>query len=506
MMMLMIMEKASVLLVFAVCVLQTSFVAASPDFGVDVSIRGSVAVQRTAVRVEERFEELTVHMDFMLVSSYEKLGLLQNQVTYLVHNLTTIGTAFAMALNSATTSNSDVVGTFEPLIYSVSRLQTIGVSDIVDIVGEIRGLVGQYLSLQLEDSFETLHDSVQKMFGALIQLVSAIQTASSPSNINWLFVNNLNRAVNVVRGNVVPLNYTIASTGENIRESDAFLSRLSGRLELAETAVENEEHYFKSQVDLVANATLLQADCSKQRVSGLAMAASPFVQTLCGFSKNLAECALQTAVQSVVQMSTTEWDRVVGVVRRYFDNLREESAFVQEVVGRFSSIYNLGLLLADVTISQRPYSLYCFHKFAHLIEQLVTRLTDGLVVCFNEEHTRLRSLQTGLVHMFATLVYDVEDLVEHLQFCTVLEQRSECVTIVTMLYERLAAQLEEKLEAIEKFSIAETTASNARLRLCVYHTQATVFTVNIDQVRSDIVECSEQGPLEHPYSMESRKL
>uniref|UniRef100_A0A182MBP8 Uncharacterized protein n=1 Tax=Anopheles culicifacies TaxID=139723 RepID=A0A182MBP8_9DIPT len=475
-----------------------TFVTAVPDFGVDVSIRGSVAVRDAAVRLEERFLELTAHMDFTLVSSYDKLSLLRNQFTYLVQNLTSIGLTFATTLNSATTSNSNVTGTFEPIMLSVSQLQTLQITQISGIIGEIDNIVGAPVRAELQDTFDRFYSSVQNMYGALIQLIAAIQSSNSPGNINSAFVFHVNRAVDLLRANVLPLNYTIGSTGENIRVADAFLRRLSLAMQTGGNTVRSEVRRYKRHVGQLASATHQAAECTRQEVSELS--ATSLLQTLCNLSSE--ECPLQAAVQSVVESTTTEFNRVIGAVEQHFEHLSEQSDFVEELTERFSDIYELGLLLADVAIIKRPYSLYCFNKFAHLVEQLITRLTDGVTVCLRQELTRLRSLQSSLVNMLATLVYDVEDVMEHLQLCTMTLYRSECVTELGMLYDHLATQLEGKLDAIENFSHAESNASYKRLQLCVFHSKATVFLMNIPNLRDDIETCRYSGPnLHQPVKM-----
>uniref|UniRef100_A0A182WJN2 Uncharacterized protein n=1 Tax=Anopheles minimus TaxID=112268 RepID=A0A182WJN2_9DIPT len=440
-----------------------TYVTAVPDFGVDVSIRGSVAVQGSAVQLEQRFVELTPHMNFSLVSSYGKLGLLRDQFTYLVQNLTTIGMTFSTALNSATTSNSNVRGTFEPIILSLSHFQTLQATVIEGIVTVIDTIVGQPIRAELQDSFSRFYTSVQNLYGALIQVIAAIQTSSSPGNIDSAFVFQLSRAVHMLRANVLPLNYTVASTGEGIREADRFLARLSGGLQSGVNTLTSEVRRYQRQVDAVASATLQVAECSRHAVNGVGTAAAPLLQTLCEFSS--AECPLQTAIQTAVEMTTTEFDRVMGTVERHFENLATQNVFTEELGNRLSDIYELGLQLADVTIKKRSYSLYCFNKFSLLVEQLITRLTDGFVVCFRQELTRLHSLRNSLTNMFTTLVYDVEDVVEHLQFCTIAQDRSLCIDEAAALYEHVAMHLEEKLDAIEKFSLAESNASNDRLQL-----------------------------------------
>uniref|UniRef100_A0A182RTX2 Uncharacterized protein n=1 Tax=Anopheles funestus TaxID=62324 RepID=A0A182RTX2_ANOFN len=469
-----------------------TYVGAVPDFGVDVSIRGSVVVQGAAIRIEQRFAELTEHMNFELVSSYDKLTFLRDQFSFLAQNLTSIGTVFASALNTATRSNSSVSGTFELVIHSLAQLQTLQEGQIAGIVTEIYNLVGQPIRAQLQDSFSTIFASVQNLYGAVIQLIAAIQTSNDLATIDVAFVYLLNRAVYVLRANVLPLNYTISSTSRNIREVDAFLRRFSRSLQSGENMVINEVRRFQRQVGLLTNATLHVASCSRREVNDLGMSAAPLLQMLCDSSSE--ECPLQTAVESAVDLTTTEFDRVMAAVRRHFYHLATDSVFVEEIEDKYNDIYDLGVLLADLTIISRPYSLYCFNKFAKLVEQLIPRLTDGFNVCFRHELTRLSSLQNSLVNMFTTLVYDVEDVVEHLQLCTMLHEQSLCVSEIAELYGHLATHLEEKLDVIEKFSLAETNASYDRLQLCAFQTSVTVLFVNLQQLTADIETCREVGP------------
>ena len=151
-----------------------TFVAAKPDFGVDVMIRGSVAVQGTAVMIEERLSELTKHMSFSLVSSYGLLSDLRTQMDLLARKVATIGTTFATALNQASTSNSNVTATFHPVLLSLARLQTLQVDELPPILAEIEKLVKLSIKLELQDSFKTLQSSVQLMVGAVVQLTAAV--------------------------------------------------------------------------------------------------------------------------------------------------------------------------------------------------------------------------------------------------------------------------------------------------------------------------------------------
>uniref|UniRef100_A0A182P227 Uncharacterized protein n=1 Tax=Anopheles epiroticus TaxID=199890 RepID=A0A182P227_9DIPT len=146
----------------------------------------------------------------------------------------------------------------------------------------------------------------------------------------------------------------------------------------------------------------------------LATSVAPFVQSLCD---DEMPCSLEGTVNQIVQLLTPDQDQVAASLLEQFNDLGDYD--VNTLAGTtFNRTYDLALNLAFVTVINGPYAMYCFNKYAHLVEQLMPRVTDGLIVCFREELTRLRSLQTSLINMYVTLVYDLEDLVEYLQLCT----------------------------------------------------------------------------------------
>ncbi|XP_040153273.1 uncharacterized protein LOC120894628 [Anopheles arabiensis] len=485
----MTMARARELLLFAACLLSMTFVAAKPDFGVDVMIRGSVAVQGTAVMIEERLSELTKHMSFSLVSSYGLLSDLRTQMDLLARKVATIGTTFATALNQASTSNSNVTATFHPVLLSLTRLQTLQVDELPPILAEIEKLVKLSIKLELQDSFKTLQSSVQLMVGAVVQLTAAV--IDNPVSIDVSIVNMVTRVASMLRANTVPLNYTIASTGENIRAADTFLGRLSRSVQTTTTTVENDFTSFMDDVEQLQDTTLQALGCTKQEISGLGASVEPLLAILCDSS---GPCDIRTTVTKILQLQSDDQDEVALTVREQFSKLTPYKTILTSVASvTFSRAYELGLYLADVTAMKGPYGLYCLNKYASVVEQLLPRVRDGLIVCYRQEHTRLRTLRTSLLNMYATFVYDFEDLFDQLQLCTAESGNFSFLTAMNGLYTQLVEQMKKKLELMKSFLVAETTSSARRLLLC--GTEASLAVANDRaQLWSEIGECRQKGP------------
>uniref|UniRef100_A0A182UAN2 Uncharacterized protein n=1 Tax=Anopheles melas TaxID=34690 RepID=A0A182UAN2_9DIPT len=325
-----------------------TFVAAKPDFGVDVMIRGSVAVQGTAVMIEERLSELTKHMSFSLVSSYGLLSDLRTQMDLLARK----------------------------------------VDELPPILAAIEKLVKLSIKQELQDSFQTLYSSVQLMAGAVLQLTAAV--VDNPVSIDV----------------------------------------------------------------------------------------------------------------SIVNMSDDQ-DEVALTVREQFSKLTPYKIILTSVASvTFSRAYELGLYLADVAAMKGPYGLYCLNKYASMVEQLLPRVRDGLIVCYRQEHKRLRTLRTSLLNMYATFVYDFEDLFDQLQLCTAESGNFSFVTAVNGLYTQLVVQMKKKLELMKSFLVAETTSSARRLLLC--GTEASLAVANDRaQLWSEIGECRKKGPSYNVPMMEA---
>uniref|UniRef100_A0A182JTS1 Protein TsetseEP domain-containing protein n=1 Tax=Anopheles christyi TaxID=43041 RepID=A0A182JTS1_9DIPT len=376
---------------------QSDRTGAKPDFGVDVMIRGSGAVQGTAVLIEQQFIELTGHMSFSLVSSYGLLSELRTQMDLLARNVSSIGTAFATALNIASTSSSNVSATFEPMVLALSSLQTLQVDHLPAILAEIQSLVELPIKLELQDSFRAIFSTVQLLAGTVLQLTSAVVNSNDPANVDVSVVNMVNRAASLLRANIVPLNYTIASTGDNIRAVDAFLARLSSSVQSNTVTVGNDFERFLQQQYQLKNTTTAGLSCTKQEISDIGSSVAPFLPILCDGSD---PCDLQTTVEQIMQLQSDEVDQVATTMTRQIDELaRFKPVYTAAASELFNRTYNLGLFLADVTVIKGPYALHCFKKYSNLVEQLIPRVTDGFNVCYRQETTRLRSLRTSLLNI-----------------------------------------------------------------------------------------------------------
>ncbi|KFB40336.1 AGAP007269-PA-like protein [Anopheles sinensis] len=464
---------------------------AKPDFGIPGPVQDSATVRLAAIELGRAFERLQANLELEIPAPSNVLEQLFVVLQTITDTVGPLGVSASAALAAATLSMADIKGTFHDILDPLIDLQTAVVVQIPELLLAINELAGSALVLQIMDEFSMIYVSTRTLIGAVIQLAANVQSVSNPSEVNESVITGVLRAMQLLRSNIELLSYTIGSTSTELRIANEFLEELKATRNMTKADNRAALDRFRSKLDRFEDSLTYLTDCLLSEYVDLRPYVSSYLESL---GTSSGECVLHSAAESLVDSVTTGWDRAVCVVKRHYKMLGRKCELVKDLSESYEQVHEFGMALAQTAVANGPNAPYCFHKFFRLVEHLLLRLADDASLCLKQESTRLRSLQESVQNMFPTVVYDVEELLAHLELCgEVLEKRHRCISEFGELYEHLASHTEQKLELIEKFSLAETSASADRLKLCVLHSRYNVLHLELARLQNELEECSSFG-------------
>uniref|UniRef100_A0A182IXA3 Uncharacterized protein n=1 Tax=Anopheles atroparvus TaxID=41427 RepID=A0A182IXA3_ANOAO len=454
------------------------------DFGIVGAVQGSADVRLEAIRLGQTFDQLATSVNYDFTAPSSDLERLFTAMTAIVESVTPLGLSLAAALASATLRTFDLEDTFESIVAPLVDLQTAIVVQVPQVVFGIEDLVGQPFELQVLDEINMIYVSSRSLLGAVIQLAANVRSANNSAQVNQTLVDRVRRNIMLLHANIQLFAFTISSTSRGINVANEYLVNLAAAVTAAQEDDRAALELFQSKLNQFEDSITFLTDCLVSDYANLRTDVSAALEDLGSAS---GVCVLQSAAESLVDYLTTDWDRVVCAVKRHYTLLGQMGNFTEELSASYVEVYGLGMAVALTAAANGPNALFCFNKYFRLVELLLLRLTEDAAHCLKQESIRLRSLQESLQHMFPTIVYDVEDLLSHLELCgAVLEQQDSCVEQLGALYEHLASQTHQKLKLIEKFSRAETRASSHRLKLCVLHSRYAVLHLELARLRNEL--------------------
>ncbi|XP_035787927.1 uncharacterized protein LOC118464590 [Anopheles albimanus] len=389
---------------------------------------------------------------------------------------------------------SNLEATYQPVITALNTLQMMRENVLQETLDALETAHASTLVDQLTDLFRITNLTINNITGALLQLIGSLTTVQTGAEVQTSLVRLVNTAIRKLVSDVALLNYTIRSAAEGIRQADQFLLELSYAVGNATEATTLALQRFHNKLNQFTEAIESDASCLLQGYEGF----EATVQcTLDHLHDNSSEgCVLQSTADTLVQIVTSDFDRMVCVVKEHYESLGDRIELRELLQDGYDAILELGNLLAQSTSGNGPYAILCHKTYASRILALAPRLSDGVSLCLRSEGKRLKSLQSSFEHLLPTVLYDVEELLPSLEVCSrqPADEQEACICEVGELFERLASRTTSKLQLIEQLSYLETNASEDRLKACVLQTTYTVLGEQLARLTRDVQECATSGP------------
>uniref|UniRef100_A0A182MIY5 Protein TsetseEP domain-containing protein n=1 Tax=Anopheles culicifacies TaxID=139723 RepID=A0A182MIY5_9DIPT len=488
--------RPSLFLLVGCVLLQHAFADPRPEFGSIGTVQSSLTIRNTVNTITPLLNAVDDKNGLVLQTDYslftEVLPLMESLGT----KVTELGPPVTNAIVTAvprTDGNYDAV--FDPIIAAITAFKNFISGEQASTRNTLKQKLGDDIDHLFGDSFGNMANALTQVESAMLRLKGALRTApvrNGRAQVDPAIITDVVVGVSFLKATVSPVEYTIQSTIENIEFADSFLYDLE---DMNAGLISNLEEYATDFANaltgdanlVVAAATTLQTSWQTIK-DGLADATSnigSLTEYTNGANQGVEKfTAALSSLTSFTNGIPSEVTTYLSIADTYF------TEYTNILVPRS---YAAITYVMEVLIAGGPHSRFCYFKYSPRLLNYYALLVSDVEVCYNLEAYRLASLETLAIGVFKLIMFDFEDLIDHLTVCNNKSPPGPCLSAIGPYYNALGDKTIAKLTAIYTSTLAEFTASVKRLGSCVLTSRLKNMQALISAV-ADIESCHDLGP------------
>uniref|UniRef100_A0AAG5DCT5 Uncharacterized protein n=1 Tax=Anopheles atroparvus TaxID=41427 RepID=A0AAG5DCT5_ANOAO len=501
-------------IVGAIVVWQSPLVAGGPNYGLANDVPGSLRVAAGNDRVSSYLPSFAADQLSTATLTQTAFGLptilaLLKQTGTHVSEAGLSGTGALSALIAGNSGSSGVL--FDSVLQSVdAQLEHLG-QHLPTTKDTLKTLIGDNLPDRLADGFDRIASGLTRLRSLLVALQnaigaavaeagseSAIPTATLQRYVTLPLVYNLAEAVHDLRAYLPVVRYTLTTSIEDVLTAAAFLAAYQTTVDSVETLV----ILFIDPLDTAREEFYNRLTHPKTGVAGLEDAFST-VQQDTELLAMIAVPARKTVIDAMLSPFALALNNVDADLAAVETKLQNYMEYVEQLLAitdtELVSIDDSQLIgaLVHTLIDCGRYARYCFHKYQHLVGELIDALLLRTSGCVEREVLRLTNLGTAASSLLMSTAYDIADMGDMLFICDAIQDatdQAQCVTTISDSIKPLGALFADKYDLLYDLADTELAASKQRIKMCVELSDRMFSERYIPDLRSEIESCATDGP------------
>uniref|UniRef100_A0A182P224 Protein TsetseEP domain-containing protein n=1 Tax=Anopheles epiroticus TaxID=199890 RepID=A0A182P224_9DIPT len=478
----------SIVTLIVLSLLQCITAEPRPEFALSAPVPGKSRVQLAATEANNIISLIgTSTVDFTIRhTTLELLPKVFQIVKSVATDFQTLGTTVVTSITtlaSDTSGNVDVV--FGDAIQAVQQASAYADDQLPGLTQPLVQLIGTALNEKFEDSFKHIGKALLAIEGILNELKTGAQNALAAAgnnaavtstiiskNLKRSMITDLVKALQLLRGTVPVLKYTVDSTIEGIAIADQYMVDLEAAVtnaigEKSSIAADMDGIIRSINSDITGTMATIGDDIGKLQSSFptltkvAAATSGPKILTALGdFLANLSELDAKTpTIQTVLNSLKNSVLDVYAIASPLF--IIDESYLVDALI--------------TTLISNDNYSQYCFYKYKELFYTLLETVSIEARECVDKEVQRLDYFRETIDLMLDLLFYDYEDISGDLTVCNGINDAAnleECVSLLADIYTKLEEAFGDMFalgyDAIERETTPQDESGLAMMRLLAF--------------------------------------
>ncbi|XP_050077610.1 uncharacterized protein LOC126564577 [Anopheles maculipalpis] len=487
---------------------QDAFGDPRPDFGLSAKVAGSALTKTVAAEAYLDFDQIDFKT-ITLKSQYSVLKSLNQQMTTIGANIAATGKTLTTALETLAPSTGPLPQVYSDVTNAIGTLRALLETGLVPQTTIIEQLVGTYISDMLSDATRQLIATLNRLTTQINLIQKGVNDAIGAygTNINIpdaflrryvspKVVYELLRILQDLKSDLPLVTFIVELTLGHLSTADAFLLEFLDSVDVK--VYETVMHYdtLKQEVvessQLQANAIVSPLQTSyRQQLADIA-----YIKSDLEAMDTYNEFLKPVLVAYETLLGTTNMLTLPGKVDVIYNEYLKAVVALDDYLDRF---YNAKLCapvrsVLNVLIASGPWADYCFSKYSPRLLGLVSVNSNRFLMCYQIEATRLSNLSPLVDRLVVQILFDIDDLAQHLVECfNRIEDGSNCIASIAPYYSDLAANLNLKVDDVLRLLTIQTKASASRAAACVASGKCG-FVASTETYIKDVKLCEEKGP------------
>ncbi|XP_040163319.1 uncharacterized protein LOC120900415 [Anopheles arabiensis] len=489
------MARLGVFLLLCCVLLQHTFAAPRPEFGSIGTVQSSQTIKSTVNSTTPQFAAIDDKNNLVLLTNYTLFGEVLPLMKEIGSNVTKLGTTMTnVTIDAIPKTDGNYTAVFSPIFNSIQAFITYIDTDVNRTRTTLYNRLGEDINVLFGDGFGNMRKALVMVDAAFRRLQGAITTAAvknGRAQVDASITLDVMVAVSFLKATVSPVEYIVHSTIENIEFADTYLNDL----ELLTVQFNSDLVYYLSGFNTTltdyGEVVVESTDYIKNGWNAVAAQLPNATTTITALPEyNQTATALAKFSSSFSQLSNMTAKIEEGIVQYVNISSTYLTEYTQALVPRSYSSINY---LFEILIGGGANSRFCFFKFSPLLLNYYALIVTDVEVCFIIESSRMFVLADVAFEVGKIILFDVEDLIDNLTFCSKQSSPARCLAAIGPYYVALAEKTAAKLGFLLKYGAAEGRASIQRLGSCL----TTNKLKNMQQLisaTSDIADCHVNGP------------